>query len=182
LDDALAPAQTIPHLVQLAGAHFGERSAIEDGDTRLTYAELAEAGLRAACGFLAAGIERGDRVAIWAPNMHEWVLAAIGLQSAGAVLVPLNTRLKGVEAGYQLRKTRARILCTVTDFLDTNYAALLADEDLPDLEQTVVLRGPAEGGITWSDFLARGESVSEEEALVGIALLRGEDVYDILFT
>ena len=182
LTDALAPAQTIPQLVRLAGAHFGDRSAIEEGEARLSFAELADAGLRSARAFLAAGIQRGDRVAIWAPNMYEWILAAIGLQSAGAVLVPLNTRLKGMEAGYQLRKTRARILCTVTDFLGTDYAALLAEEELPDLEQVVVLRGPAKGGVTWSEFLEGGDAVSEDEARIGIALLRGDDVSDILFT
>ena len=89
--------QTIPLLVRTAGGRYGDRSAIEDGPVSLSFAELARAGLHAARAFLAAGIEPGDRVAVWAPNIHEWILAAIGLQSAGAVLVPLNTRFKRAE-------------------------------------------------------------------------------------
>ena len=94
--------------------------------------------------FMSAGIRVGDRVGIWAPNISEWIVAAIGLQSAGAVLVTLNTRLKGPEAGYILRKSGARALCTMADFLDTNYLDMLKDEDLPALEHQIVLRGPAD--------------------------------------
>ena len=64
----------------------------------------------AARAFIAAGVEPGDRVAIWAPNIAEWVVAAIGLQSAGAILVTLSTRWKGAEAGFALRKSGAKIL------------------------------------------------------------------------
>src|SRR5512145_1270016 len=101
---------TIPALVLGAAERFGARHAIEDGGVTLTFTALAEAGLRAARAFMAAGIAPGDRVGIWAPNIHEWVVAAIGLQSAGAVLVPLNTRMKGREVGYILDKSGARIL------------------------------------------------------------------------
>ena len=142
--------QTIPRLVQAAADRFGERHAIEDGGVILTYAALAEASLQAARAFCAAGIAGGDRVAIWAPNIHEWIVAAIGLQSAGAVLVPLNTRLKGGEAGYILGKSGARILCTVGEFLGNNYVELLRAAfggsgaqrpvgALPDLERIVLL-------------------------------------------
>ena len=117
--------QTIPQLVRGAAERFGERSAIEDGDVRLTFAELAEAGQQAARAFCAAGVKPGDRVAIWAPNLYEWILAAIGLQSVGGVLVPLNTRLKGGEAGYILAKSGARILFTVSEFLGNHYVELL---------------------------------------------------------
>ena len=48
---------------------------------------------------IAAGVERGDRVAVWAPNGRLFVVAALGTVTAGAVLVPLNTRYKGAEAG-----------------------------------------------------------------------------------
>ena len=59
---------------------------------------------------MAAGVERGDRVGIWAPNVSEWILAALGIHFAGGVLVPLNTRYKAAEVGYVLRKSRARLL------------------------------------------------------------------------
>src|SRR5262245_8456883 len=100
----MSDPQTIPQLVRAAAERFGDRHAIEDGDVTLTFRDLAAAGMRAARAFCAAGIAHGDRVAIWAPNIYEWVVAAIGLQSAGGVLVPLNTRMKGREVAYILEK------------------------------------------------------------------------------
>jgi acyl-CoA synthetase (AMP-forming)/AMP-acid ligase II len=191
--------QTIPRLVRGAAERFGDRIAIEEGDLALSFAELASAAERAARAFCAAGVEPGDRVGIWAPNIHEWVLATIGLQMAGGVLVPLNTRLKGSEAGYILEKSGARILCTVTGFLDTDYVGLLREalgaagsagpiSGLPRLERIILLRGPERGGeavaatTPWSDFLAEGERVTAQEARQRAENVSPEDLSDILFT
>ena len=89
---------------------------------------------------MAAGIHPGDRVAMWAPNMAEWIVAALGLVGAGAALVPLNTRFKGPEAAYVLTRSRARALFTVRGFLGIDYPAMLEDEDVPHLERIVLLR------------------------------------------
>ena len=106
---------TLPRLVQDSAVRYAELSAIEDGggERDLTFAQLGEAAIESAQAFIAAGIEPGDRIAVWAHNCLEWVLAAVGLQSVGAVLVPLNTRFKGSEAAYILNKSRARMLFTV---------------------------------------------------------------------
>jgi acyl-CoA synthetase (AMP-forming)/AMP-acid ligase II len=177
-------ATTIPRLVEAAAAKFGSRVAIEDGPVRLSFNALAAEARRAARAFLAAGIAHGDRVAIWAPNRWEWVVAAIGLQAAGAVLVPLNTRFKGREAGYVLRASRARVLVTVGEFLGTHYVESLRDEALPDLSRIVLLHGAASGPTTqsWSDFLAAGLGVADaalRERMDGVA---PDDLSDLLFT
>lgn len=174
--------ETIPRLVQAAARRFGEHSAVEDGDIRLSFAALAHAGLEASRAFCAAGVAPGDRVGIWAPNIVEWIVAAVGLQSAGAVLVTLNTRMKGAEAAYVLRKSGARILCTMSDFLDVNYVEALRDQDLPALERVVALRGAAEGATPWPDFLAAGAAVSEGEAQARMAAVSPDDLSDLLFT
>ena len=174
--------QTIPRLVEAAAARFGERNAVEEHPVTLSFRALAAAARDATRAFCAAGIAAGDRVAIWAPNVHEWIVASIGLQSAGAVLVPLSTRFKGAEAGYVLRKSGARILCTVRGFLDSDYAAMLGDQELPDLEQVVVLRGPADQDVAWRDFLAAGTSFSEAEARERAMAVSPDDLSDLLFT
>jgi acyl-CoA synthetase (AMP-forming)/AMP-acid ligase II len=174
--------RTIPRLVQAAASRFAHRNAIEEGGVSLSFAQLEQQGLQVTRAFCAAGIARGDRVAIWAPNLHEWILAAIGLQSAGGVLVPLNTRFKRAEAGTVLRKSGARILCTVGEFLGTNYADSLAGEDLPDLEEVVLLRGDAERGTPWTDFLSRAASVSEDDARAAAEAVSPDDLSDLLFT
>ncbi len=87
-------------------------------------------------------------MSIWAFNSAEWVVAALGVWQAGAVLVPINTRFKGAEAADLLARSHARVLVTVSGFLDTDYVAMLRDAsvDLPDLQTVVVARGRGAGG------------------------------------
>src|ERR1043166_4589186 len=108
--------QTIPALVEDAARRFGEREALVDGDVRWSFGRLATEVERAARALIASGVVAGDRVAIWAPNMWEWVVVALGIHSAGGVVIPLNTRFKGREAGYVLGASGATLLFTVTDF------------------------------------------------------------------
>jgi acyl-CoA synthetase (AMP-forming)/AMP-acid ligase II len=175
-------AETIPELLRLAAERYADLIAIEDEGTRLSFAELQAASLEATRAFIASGVEPGDRVAIWAPNLPEWIVSALGVQGAGAALVPLNTRLKGVEAGAILRKSGARLLLTVGEFLGTSYPRLLAGEELPDLEATVCLRVDAEGCTPWAEFLARADEVGEDVATSRSRAVATHDLSDILFT
>jgi acyl-CoA synthetase (AMP-forming)/AMP-acid ligase II len=161
---------------------FGSRIAVEDGAVEISFEALGAAALRATRAFLAAGVWPGECVALWAPNMHEWIVAALGLQGAGGVLVPINTRWKGSEAGYVLRKCRARLLLTVGEFLGTRYPALLADEDLPALERIVCLRGEAAGTLAWQAFLAQGDAVGEADARGRADAVSPDALSDLLFT
>ncbi len=173
---------TIPRLVLAAAERFGDASALEDEDLRLSFSELAQQSLEATRAFIAAGLEPGDRVGIWAPNIGEWIVAAIGLQSAGGVLVTLNTRMKGNEASYILRKSGARMLCTVGEFLGTDYAAMLEGQDIPSLEKVISLRGEAAGTTSWQDFLAAGSAIPLDEARERAMAVEPDDLSDIIFT
>ena len=110
--------------------------------------------------------------------------AALGVYAAGGVIVPLNTRFKGAEAAYILDRAKAKLLFTVTDFLDTDYVELLrAAEPVASLEQIVVLRGaPAAERIGWAEFLARAEQAPASEVAARSAALTGDSLSDILFT
>ena len=176
---------SIPGLVAGAGRRHGDAEAVVDGPLRLSYAglaELAEASTRSA---MASGLQRGERAAIWAPNIHEWISAALGIQGAGGVLVPLNTRFKGFEAADILARSGARMLFCVNGFLGTDYPALLAAAgvELPDLTQTVILRGDVPPAATgWADWLAAGTSVDAAEARRRAAAVGPDDLSDIIFT
>ena len=63
--------RTLPQVVAEAAARYAERAAISDGAVRLNYAQLDQARVRAAQAFMAAGIDKGDRIAIWAPNIYQ---------------------------------------------------------------------------------------------------------------
>ena len=169
MDDHLP--QTIPGLVDRAAAKFATREALVEGDLRLTFPELRAAVQQAARALVASGIEPGDRVAIWAPNCAEWAIAALGIISAGGVLVPINTRFKGNEARYVLDRADAKMLFTVSDFLDANYVELLrAEEPVPSLREVIDLRTQE-----WDAFLARDAGAALPE-------VKGDDLYAILFT
>ena len=176
--------ETIPRLLLSAAERYGDASAVEDaeGGVAWSFADLADESMRAARAFLAAGIEPGDRVGIWAPNIAEWIPAALGAQSAGGVIVPFSTRLKGPEAAFILRRSGARLLCTMSTFLGSDYVAALASEDLPALEETIVLRGAADGATSWSDFVARGDAIEESRALATARSVEPRDLSDIIFT
>jgi acyl-CoA synthetase (AMP-forming)/AMP-acid ligase II len=164
---------------------FGAADAVVDGTRRVDYATLRSMVDRAARALLASGTRRGDRVSIWAPNSLEWIVAALGVTSAGGVLVPVNTRFRGAEAAYVLARSRARTLFTVRGFLDTDYPQLLADagEELPDLEHTILLAGDAtETTAGWPDFLARGDSIDERELEDRVAAVGPDDRSDVVFT
>jgi HIP---CoA ligase len=193
------PWPSIPAMVRASVARHADAEAIVDGDVALTYRDLGDRVDAAARATIAAGIEPGDAVGIWAPNVHEYVIAALGVLAAGGRLVPLNTRYKGREAAYILGRSRARMLVTITGFLDTDYVTLLRDgaggpapdrpvadlpvADLPDLERIVVLRGAApDGTTTWDDFLAAGDTVAPTTVHARVAALGPNDVSDVMFT
>ena len=184
--EAMSPepyqTRTLPQLVADSAAAYSDRIAITDGDMQLTYRELDAARVRSAQAFLATGLQKGDRIAIWAPNIYQWIIAAIGAQSVGGVLVPLNTRLKGAEAAYILRASGARLLFTVDEFLGVNYPGQLHGEELPALEQTILLSGEAPGCVRWDDFLERGAGVALQDVARCSAALSPDDTLDILFT
>ncbi|HEV8297658.1 MAG TPA: FadD3 family acyl-CoA ligase [Acidimicrobiales bacterium] len=179
------PWQTIPELVDHSAKRYAELEALVDGDVRLNYAEYGDRINESARAHMASSMQKGDRFSVWAPNIWEWPIAAIGGHKAGAVLIPINTRFRAREAAYVLRKSKAKILFTVTDFLDTDYVAMLraAEEDLPDLREIVVLRGPVpEGCVAFADFLARESQVDDLDRADRSASVTGDDVCHILFT
>jgi acyl-CoA synthetase (AMP-forming)/AMP-acid ligase II len=168
-----------------ATEQFADRVAVRDGDTILTFPELADAARAFGGALVAEGVEPGDHVAIWCGNCVEWVVAALGLFSAGAVLVPVNTRFKGGEAAVILARSRARVLVTVTDFLGTDYAAMLEETraDLPRLQTIVAAKGEATGRtVAWRDFLTGATTTSRAEVERRSAALGPDDPSDILFT
>ena len=167
---------TIPHAAQAAAKSWPNAPAVIQGELTLSFAELWDLCRAATSALLARGVKAGDRIAIWAPNRHEWIIAAVASMAVGAAVVTLNTRLKGREAGDILRRTRSRILFTVTDFLGIDYRALIATEELPDLTETILFDS------NFNNFLDRGYEPNDraiDEALAGI---HADTISDILFT
>jgi acyl-CoA synthetase (AMP-forming)/AMP-acid ligase II len=184
--------ETIPAAVAATIAARPDAEAVVEPERRVTYRELGaliEASTRA---MLAAGVRPGDRVAVWAPNSLAWILAALGAQSAGAALVPINTRFKGEEAAYLLSASKAALLVTTVGFLDTDPVAMLraAGTPLPQLRRIVLLGGSASPGAApagaqverWDAFIERGATIPASAASERRDSVRPTDPSDVLFT
>jgi HIP---CoA ligase len=171
--------------LSVAAERFGGRPAVEDEELTLSYSELLERSRNFGAALVSSGVGQGDRVAIWAPNCAEWVVALLGLSGVGAVLVPINTRFKGFEAAEILARSRTCVLVTVTGFLDTDFVGMLSSTgiDLPDLRRIVVAKGAApEGAVPLDMFLAEASEADRVEADRGCDEVRESDPSDILFT
>jgi len=175
-------SDTIPALIEAAAARFGDAIYLHDGDTHISFNELRAQTRQVAAALIAQGVKKGDRVAIWAPNIYEWVIAAYGVQTIGAILVTLNTRYKRSEASYILNKSATKLLFSIDKFLDCDYPAMLDGEELPSLQKTILLRPQSQRHTSWQDFLQSGNAVNAEQLDAHIAAVSGDDTADILFT
>ncbi|MDT7767637.1 MAG: HIP---CoA ligase [Mycobacterium sp.] len=185
---------TTSRLLTDTSHRLGGAEALVEADMRLTYAQLDKAVSVVAAASIGAGLVKGDRVALWAPNSASWVIAALGLQRAGGVLVPVNTRFLGEEAAFILQKSQAKLLFTTTDFLGRDYPASLAEAaggygakppvaDLPALQRIVTLSGPlSRATVSWNDFLDLGRSVADADVEARANTVMPDDLSDILFT
>jgi acyl-CoA synthetase (AMP-forming)/AMP-acid ligase II len=179
---------TLPALIRHTAARYGTQAAIVDGEVRIDYAELLQRSQAVARALLAHGVQAGDRVAIWAPNLHEWIVAACGIHAAAAVLVPINTRMKGAEAADILARSGTVLLFCIGDFLGQNYPALLQDLRPVSLRHLVVLRedhGAQEasaGTVGWSAFLAAGAEVDPAAVEAREQTLSATSTADLMFT
>jgi acyl-CoA synthetase (AMP-forming)/AMP-acid ligase II len=179
---------TVPAAFAAAVARFGERCAVigEDGAS-LSYAELDKQRKRAARALIWSGIQPGDRVAIWAQNRVEWIIAGLAIHSVGAVLVPLNTRMKGPEAAYVLEKSGARLLFCAGRWIGQDYPALIAPCRPASLEFIVVLddcdgASLREGDERWLQFLSGADRVCPLDVDDRSGALTADSRLDILFT
>jgi acyl-CoA synthetase (AMP-forming)/AMP-acid ligase II len=152
---------TIPEMVLSTADRFGDAEAIVDGDLRITFEALTDKVRTAAGAYIEAGVKQGDRVAIWAPNSAEWIIAAFGLLAAGGVLVPVNTRFKAAEAGDIIRRSQAKLLLVRKNFLGLDFDFGDGKDDIPVIDLK-------------SDFLASGTPTERK--------VSENDVADIIYT
>ncbi len=179
-------ANTIPELVFHASRQFAGRPAIEDQGECIDYGDLANRALQVARSLMQLGVQSGDRVAVWAPNSARWILATLGLQMAGAILVPINTRMKAAEARDIIERSGSRVLFSVGDFLDTDYPAMLAEDCAMLLDMTIVMSpragAPLVNCLDWDAFIERSGAVCASAAWARAGAVAADSLSDLMFT
>ncbi|HSR84709.1 MAG TPA: AMP-binding protein [Streptosporangiaceae bacterium] len=168
------------NLHRITAAH-GPNEALVDvpAGQRWTYAQLDAHSDLVALGLIAAGVSKGDRVGIWAPNCAEWALLQYGAAKAGAILVNINPAYRSHELAYVLRQSGTKMLVSAENFKASHYRAMIDEVrgDLPELEHVVFIGTP-----DWTGLVARG--VAADPALLAEreASLAFDDPINIQYT
>ncbi len=173
--------ETIGQNLLRVAAAFPDREAVVDvpSGRRWTYREFAEDCRALACGLIAAGIEKGDRVGIWSPNNPEWVLLQYATAQIGAVLVNVNPAYRTHELTFALRQSGVKLLVSEVAYKTSDYRGMVEEvrAELPALRQVIYL-----GSEEWEALPAAG--AGQDPALLDerMASLSPDDPINIQYT
>lgn len=184
MDSGMPVPGTMPAILLATAKRRGGHPALVAPPQQLTYAEVADRMMAMAAALVAAGLKKGDAVGVWLPNCIEWVIAAMGVQAAGGVLVPLNTRYKAGEVQHALGMTHARFLIHAASFLGIDYRAIIDQADLHSLERCIAVDLDGTCRDELGEFIdaAASDTAARKEAEARVAALSGDDISDIIFT
>jgi fatty-acyl-CoA synthase len=153
--------ETIGENLRRTAERFPDREAlvVAHQGVRLTYRQLWERTGTVARALLVRGVKRGDRVGIWAPNRHEWVLLQYGAARMGAILVNVNPAYRVHELEHVLTQSGVSFLVMARSFRGADYVEMVREVRLrcPSLRETVVLEDD------WDELLEGAKRLSEEE-------------------
>lgn len=165
---------------QTSAAHPDVDALVEvSTGRRWTYRELDCEITTVARAMLARGIDRGDRIGIWAPNCAEWVIVQLASAKIGAVLVTINPAYRTHELAYVLNHAGVRTLISATHFKTSNYVAMVAEvrREVPALKDVVFL-----GTADWDRLCEQADEIGDPELLEQSATLHNSDPVNIQYT
>ena len=211
-------AASVPLLGKCIGEVLDDTAAAYPGNDalvvrhqrkRYSYAELRDEAERAARGFLALGIKKGDRIGIWATNCAQWVVTQFATAKIGAILVNINPANRSVELEYALHQSECQTLLLIQGFRDTDYVQVIREvcpeseqapfgelraAKLPELRRLIFmganLPNPADqkpadvppGMLGWNELLRMGDGVAIEQLREREASLNFDDAINIQYT
>jgi fatty-acyl-CoA synthase len=173
--------ETIGAAFEQTVAAWPDREALVEVATgrRWTWAELDRDVDDLARGLLAAGIVKGDRVGIWAPNVAEWVVVQVATAKVGAILVNVNPAYRTHELEYAVNQSGLRMMVSASSFRTSDYRAMLDEvaPSCPGLERVVYLDTD-----DWATLVAEGERVPADAVAERMADLAPGDAINIQYT
>ncbi len=181
-------------LEEAANTHPEKKALISHHQNRaLSYKELHDEAGKIACGLLNAGLRKGDRIGIWAPNCIEWVLLQFASAKIGAILVTINPAYRKNELKYALNKVQCKILVMASSFKKSDYVSMINEiapgiinetgdnlnlRELPNLKSIFIINKDKNTKINPFEFLAKSQEIN---SLTSIELDPDEDI-NIQFT
>ena len=176
ISDVPLLGETIGANLERTVARFADREALVEvaSGRRWTYAEFDVAVDEVALGLLARGIEKGDRVGIWAPNCAEWVITQYATAKIGAILVNVNPAYRTHELDYVVKQSGMRLMVSAVWFKTSDYRGMLTEIGFPD----VVYIGEPD----WAALIADGTSLDRSAIDDRAATLTFDDAINIQYT
>ncbi len=192
--------RTIGEVMDDTASSYADNPAliVRQQGLRFTYRELVEQVALAARGLLRLGVEKGDRVGIWATNCAEWVIVQFATARVGAILVTINPAYRTAELEYALRQSECQTLVMIRGFRDCDYASTLfticpeartgppgklRSEKLPHLKNLIFIGDGAPGSmLRWSEFMESGRAVPKENLTKRQTSLDSDDPINIQYT
>jgi len=179
---------TVPLLGDTIGANLdrtaarvGEHEALVECATgrRWTYPQLVADVDAFALGLHALGIEKGERVGIWAPNCAEWVFVQYGTAKLGVVLVNINPAYRTHELSYVLQQAGISVLVAAPAFKTSDYRAMVAEvrDSCPALRQVLFL-----GDLEWEQLMDAGRAADHGLLAERETQLSADDPINIQYT
>lgn len=185
--------QTLGSLPERAARRWGSREALCFKGRRVTFADLAAGVDRAAKGLIALGIRPGDKVALWLLNRPEWIEAAFAVMKIGAMLVPINTRLRTEDVAYIADQSDSTALILAERSGPIDYLAMVrelvppgvaaAATRLPKLRHIVLFGDePRPDTVTWNAVLDGGAAVDDAALEARADAVDPEDLAFLMYT
>lgn len=193
--------KTIGQVLEDTVMRFPHNEALvyPDLDIRQDYREFYESCKKAAKGFMALGIKKGDHVSVWTTNVAQWIYIQFGLAMAGGVLVTVNTNYKSHELEYIVRQSDSSTLVIIEEYKDTNFfntvnevvpdldrfqPGKMENSNLPYLKNIIYIgsRSRVPGMFSYEQMLSLGERISDSDLEKRISTLHFRDVINIQYT
>src|SRR4029453_18514971 len=139
-------------------------------------------------GLMAKGVERGERVVLWATNVPQWVVLQFALAKIGAILVTANTALRARDIDYLLRQSEAATVVTIAGFRDVDYVAALRDigadaGQVPALRRLIFIGRQTPPGFTpYAALRAAADGVPQSPVDARSAAVGVDDVINMQYT
>jgi len=178
--------KTIGQVVNDIAARFPDHMALvhPDFNTRYSYQDFLSEVNAAAKGLMSLGIQKGDRIALWAPNVPEWILSQIAAAKVGALLVPIDHGAGKEELSYILEQSGAGSLMMTSGLTGDEYFKILSELNHHDLPKHLILidQQSRSGVISWPELIAKGEEIDRQALFERESEIYAGDPAAIMYT
>jgi fatty-acyl-CoA synthase len=191
---------TMGEMLESVSARVPETEAVVSvhQGIRWTYRDLLSQVNSLAKGLMALGVEKGDRVGIWAMNYAEWIVVQFATAKIGAIMVNINPAYRTYELEYVLKQAEIQTLILQDRFKTSDYTGMffeacpedcdaspgtLNSEKFPFLKNVILIGKNASGGMfSWPDLMKLGEEISTDELVARKEMLDFDDAINIQYT